>query len=67
MSKSYTGVSWNSATSQYESTVTSKGKKYRCGFFFTEKEAVIARDKAIIKHGLKVKLQVLKPVVQPKS
>ena len=67
MNKSYRGVSWNTDTSQYASTVTHKGKTYRCGFFWTEKEAAIARDKAIIKHGLNVKLQVLKPVVKPKN
>ncbi len=58
---SYTGVSWSSEYYKYKAHVTKDGVTYQCGFHNTEKEAAIARDRKIIEHGLKVKLQVLKP------
>jgi len=67
MKKKYTGVSYNRDNHQFSSIVSHKGKTYRCGFYDTEKEAAIARDTAIITHGLNVKLQVLSPVEKAKK
>jgi hypothetical protein len=67
MAKKYTGVSYDFDRHHYVSKVLHKGKTYRCGFFETEKEAAIARDKMIITHGLDVKLQVLSPVKKTKK
>ena len=60
----YIGVSWCQEFYKYKSHVTKDGVTYPCGFHNTEKAAAIARDMKIIEHGLKVKLQVLKPVVK---
>jgi hypothetical protein len=62
MSKNYIGVKWNKDLNKYYSIITRKGAKHHCGFHDTEKQAAIARDSTIIKHGLNVPLQVLKPL-----
>lgn len=67
MIKKYTGVVYDRKIHRYVSKVSHKGKTYRCGFYDTEKEAVIARDTAIITHGLNVPLQVLKPIKKIKK
>lgn len=58
----YKGVHWNRRWNKWKSTVTSKGVKYDCGMFLTQKEAVLSRDKKILGLGLDVKLQILKPL-----
>lgn len=60
--KAYRGVSYNRNTGKYYSTVRSGGIKYNCGSYDTDVEAAKARDKKVIEKGLKVELQVLKPV-----
>lgn len=66
MNKKYTGVNYKRGICQYESKVTNFGVTYFCGWFDTEAEAVKARDLCIIRNGLKVKLQLLKPVKKEK-
>ena len=66
MSKSYIGVSYKPELFKFASIVSQGGTTYRCGFHDTEKEAAMARDKMIIKHGLSTKLQVLKPIKKSK-
>lgn len=61
MSKKYTGVNYKRGICKYQSKVTHVGVTYFCGFFDTEIEAIIARDSCILRNGLKVKLQYLKP------
>lgn len=67
MSKKYTGVSYKRTTGKYQSKVTHVGVTYFCGFFDTEIEAIRARDLLIIKKGLPVKLQILKPISKEKK
>ena len=59
--KSYRGVSWNRLFNKWVSMVRQNGVTYNCGMHVEQKDAVKARDMAIIRNGLKVPLQVLKP------
>lgn len=58
----YTGVIYKRGICKYESKVRHLGITYHCGWFETESEAVKARDLCILKNGLNVKLQILKPI-----
>lgn len=60
--KKYIGILYNSNYKKFKSKVNHKGITYECGFYDTEREAVLARDKKIIALGLDVKLQILKKV-----
>lgn len=60
--KTYRGVQWNSVTERWHSTVRHAGKNYNCGMHLEQKAAVIARDTCILNNGLKVALQILKPL-----
>ena len=60
--KNYTGIRWITETQKWQSVVRRKGITFNCGNYLSQKEAVIARDKKILEHGLKVKLQYLKPL-----
>lgn len=62
MTTKYTGVNYKRGICQYESKVTNLGITFYCGWYDTEMEAVKARDLCIIRNGLKVKLQILKPI-----
>jgi hypothetical protein len=61
MNKKYTGITYKRGICKYESKVTHIGVTYFCGFFDSELEAIKARDLCILRNGLKVKLQFLKP------
>jgi hypothetical protein len=60
--KNYIGVRWISEIQKWKSQIRHKGITYNCGNYTSQKEAIIARDTKIIQHGLKIKLQYLKPV-----
>jgi len=61
--KQYTGVTWNRQKQQWHAAIRENGILYECGYYTDEIEAVKARDRCIITHGLNVdKLQVFKPV-----
>jgi len=55
----YIGISWSVSHGKYVSTITYKGKKMHHGYYNDEKEAVIARDRVIIKYYLPMPLQIL--------
>jgi hypothetical protein len=67
VSKKYTGVTYHRKLGKYESRVTYSGITYKAGWYDTEIEAVRTRDLLIIKKGLPVKLQILKPISQIKK
>lgn len=58
----FTGVQWNKRSQKWESSVSSKGIKYSCGYHDTEKEAAKARDRKIIALNINKPLQVLKKI-----
>jgi hypothetical protein len=60
--KNYTGVRWVSEIQKWKSQIRHNGITYNCGNYTDQKKAIIARDTKIIQHGLKIKLQYLKPV-----
>jgi len=60
--KNYIGVRWVSEIQKWKSQIRHKDITYNCGNYTSQKEAIIARDTKIIQHGLKIKLQYLKPV-----
>lgn len=60
--KTYRGVQWDTKIQQWRSMVRHDGKTFNCGLHNEQKAAVIARDKMILIHGLKVALQILKPL-----
>jgi len=60
--KKYRGVIWNRELQKWCSTVRQGGKTYNCGMHEEQKDAVKARDTAILKHGLNSPLQILKPL-----
>jgi len=64
MAKTYRGVSAKGTpfNRTYLAIVRSAGITYNCGSHLTEIDAAKARDRMIITKGLKVELQVLKPV-----
>lgn len=62
MNKNFTGVVYKRGICLYESKVSHMGVTYYCGWFETETEAAKARDLCILRNGLKVKLQILKPI-----
>lgn len=59
--KNYSGVSWSRKEQCWKSKVKINGIIVLVGVFADQKQAVIARDTKIIQHGLKLKLQILKP------
>lgn len=59
--KQYQGVRWVTEIQKWKSQIRHKGIVYNCGNYLDQKQAVIARDTKIIQHGLKLKLQILKP------
>jgi len=61
--KEYTGVEWSRREQSYKSYVMLNGKKHLCGVFVDIIPAVKARDLVILKHSLKVPLQILKPLI----
>lgn len=62
MKKKYVGVLFKRDLFKYYSSLIFNGVTYPCGFHYTEKEAVIARDVKIIEIGApRSKLQILKP------
>ncbi len=60
--KDYRGVKWVEKHQRWQSSVRHQGVHYPCGMHLEQKDAVKARDKVIIQKGLKVKLQILKPI-----
>lgn len=60
--KDYRGIIWKEKHKRWQSSVRSEGVHYPCGMHLEQKDAVLARDMTIIKKGLKVKLQMLKPL-----
>lgn len=60
--KKYTGIQWDSKIHQWRSMLRHNGKTYNCGLHNEQKQAVIARDTCILNNGLKVALQILKPL-----
>lgn len=56
----YQGVSWNVQAQKWKSSVSENSIKYECGYFNTDREAVVARDRKILALGLSKKLQILK-------
>lgn len=60
--KDYTGVKWVSSLQRWQSTVRHNKKSYNCGLHVEQKDAVIARDTCILKNGLNVPTQILKPL-----
>lgn len=56
----YDGVTWNTQSQLWKSSVSDKGIKYECGYYNNERDAVKARDKKIIELGIKKPLQILK-------
>lgn len=67
MSKKYTGITYHRKICKYEARVGHAGVTYKAGWYDTEIEAVRARDLLIIKKGLPVKLQILKPIQKEKK
>lgn len=59
--KNYNGVSWSRKEQCWKSKVKINGSMVLVGVFQDQKQAAIARDTKIIQHGLKLKLQILKP------
>lgn len=62
--KQYRGIEWSRREQCYKSYVMLNGKKHLCGIFVDIIPAVKARDLVILKHGLKVPLQYLKPLAK---
>jgi len=60
--KDYTGVRWMPEHNKWQSMIRHKGVSYNCGMHVEQKAAVIARDTCILNNGLKVVLQILKPL-----
>lgn len=60
--KTYTGVEWSRKEQCFKSYIMLNNKKTLVGVFVEQIDAVKARDKAILKHGLSVPLQILKPI-----
>ena len=56
----YTGVSLNTQKTKWVARLTYKGKCYNIGTFNTEKEALEARNKFILKHKFPHKIQMYK-------
>lgn len=59
----YTGVYFDEGESlhrRWHSVVSIKGTPQECGYYATEREAAVARDKAILRHRLRQPLQILK-------
>lgn len=64
--KQYTGVQWDTKIQQWKSMLRHGGKTYNCGLYNDQMSAVKARDICIINNGLKVALQVIKPIKKKK-
>ena len=60
--KFFRGIKWIEKHQRWQSSVRSEGVHYPCGMHLEQKDAVMARDTMIIQKGLKVKLQMLKPL-----
>lgn len=57
----YTGVNYKLRTRKWVAVLSYKGDDINIGAYDTEREAAIARDKAILRMGLDLKkLQILK-------
>ena len=61
--KEYIGITWDRSLQKWRSSVSKDGIKYECGYHVEQRDAVLARDKKIVKMGLNVKLQILKKVI----
>jgi len=60
--KEYTGVRYKLSQRKWVASLSYKGSDVSCGSWDTEREAVISRDKTILRLGLPIKkLQILKP------
>lgn len=64
--KDYTGIRWIEKHQKWQSSVRHNGVNYPCGMHDKQMDAVKARDTRIIKEGLNVKLQILKPLSKKK-
>lgn len=60
--KDYRGIRWVAEHQKWQSTINHKGIKYHCGMHENQMDAVKARDKKIIQHGLNIPLQIIKPI-----
>lgn len=59
----YDGVSWNTQSQQWKSSVSYKGIKYECGYYDNERDAAKARDRKIIALNINKPLQILKKAI----
>lgn len=64
--KDYTGVRWMPEFNKWQSTLRHNGVYYNLGLHVEQIAAVKARDICIINNGLKVALQVIKPIKNKK-
>lgn len=62
--KTYTGIEWSRREQCFKAYITLNSKKVLVGIFVEQLDAVKARDKAILKHGLKQPLQFFKPATK---
>jgi len=60
--QNYKGVTWNRELQKWKSNVRKDGVDYNCGVYDSQILAVKARDLCILKNGLNIPLQYLKPV-----
>lgn len=60
--KDYTGVKWDSKIQKWVATIRYNEKKYYCGSYVEQKDAVKERDMMILKHSIPRYLQILKPI-----
>ena len=67
MAKEYRGVKWVSKYFKWQASVRHNGVTYPCGMHDEQMDAVKARDKKIIEHGLNVPLQIFSPVKKTKK
>jgi len=55
----YKGISFSKGCGLWVANLKYKGFSYLCGYYDTEKKAIIARDTCILKNNLPLKLQIL--------
>lgn len=65
--KDYIGVEWSRREQCFKSYIKLQNKKILVGVFVEQLDAVKARDKYILKHGLKCDLQFYKSVKNDKT
>jgi len=58
----YKGVFWVPVTKKFKSCVTYEGRTHHCGYYDSPLEGAKARDKLIMRMGLKIELQIFKPI-----